>query len=85
MWFGGGVGGGLSFEGCIDVCLCPLPQRPLTFTQGGGKPYPYVLTLKGKPLGRNPMRVNPTVYLYSNANENDSHSHLVSCVQGDGV
>jgi hypothetical protein len=26
---------------------------------GGGKPHPYVLTLKGKPLGRNPMRVNP--------------------------
>jgi len=36
-------------EWYVDVCLCPLPQHPLTFTHGGGKPYPYVLTLKGKP------------------------------------
>jgi hypothetical protein len=61
----GAGSGGLSFEGGSDVCLCPLSQRPLTFTQGGGKPYPYALTLKGKPLGRNPMRVNPTVIPYS--------------------
>ena len=50
---------------CADMCDCPLPQHPLTFTHGGGKPYPYVLTLKGKPLGRNPNRVNPTVIPYS--------------------
>jgi len=54
----------------IHVCLCPLPQRPLVLLIGGGKPYPYVLTLKGEPLGRNPNRVNPDmvnphVYTYS--------------------
>jgi len=64
--------------------MSPATAPPHFYTWGG-KPYPYVLTLKGKPLGRNPMRVNPTVYPYSNANENDSHSHLVSCVQGDCV
>ena len=32
------VVGGLSFKLCVDVCLCPLPQHPLTFTHGGGKP-----------------------------------------------
>lgn len=35
---------------------------PPHFIDRGGKPYPYVLTLKGKPLGRNPNRVNPTVF-----------------------
>jgi len=58
LWFGEGVGG-LLIECVVDVCLCPLSQRPLLLSIGGGKPYPYVLTLKGKPLGRNPMRVNP--------------------------
>ncbi len=41
--------------------LAVVPQRPLGLSIGGGKPYPYVLTIKGKPLGINPMRVNPTV------------------------
>ena len=61
----GGGGRGSSFDCEIDVCLCPLLLRPLGLLIGGGKPYPYVLTLKGKPLGRNPMRVNPTVNPYS--------------------
>jgi hypothetical protein len=68
------VVGGLSFKLCVDVCLCPLPQHPLTFTQGGGKPYHYVLTLKGKPLGRNPMRVNPYVVILLSA-------HTVLCIR----
>jgi hypothetical protein len=80
------VVGGLWIECEIDVCRCPLLLRPLGLSIGGGKPYPYVLTLKGKPLGRNPMRVNPTVYPYSNANENDSHSYLSHrCVEIDCV
>jgi hypothetical protein len=53
------VVGGLWIKCGIDVCLCPIPLPHPVLTQGGGKPYPYVLTLKGKPLGRNPMRVNP--------------------------
>jgi len=57
----------------------PLPQRPLVLSIGGGKPYPYVLTLKGKPY---PNRVNPhvypysTVYLSSSLDANDSHLRL---------
>ena len=53
------VVGGLSFKGYSDMCDCPLPQRPLALSIGGGKPYPYVLTLKGKPLGRNPNKGKP--------------------------
>jgi len=62
--------------------MSPATAPPHFYTWGG-KPYHYVLTLKGKPLGRNPNRVNPTVIPYSNANENDSHSLLVSCVCRD--
>ena len=74
------MGGGLNFKGYSDMCESPLPQRPLLLIDGGGKPYPYVLTLKGKPLGRNPIRVNPYVVTLLwirtvDANENDSHSY----------
>jgi hypothetical protein len=64
------------------MCESPLPQRPLVLSIGGGKPYPYILTLKGKPLGRNHNRVNHHVYPYSTVHPsssldaNDSHLRL---------
>ena len=71
------------------VSLSPATAPPHFYTWGG-KPYPYVLTLKGKPLGRNPNRVNPYVVTLLLAhtvvlNENDSHSHLVSLAQWGNV
>jgi hypothetical protein len=33
------IGGWSYTDVYVDVCLCPLPQRPRPFTQGGGKPY----------------------------------------------
>jgi len=49
-----------------SICVCVFPcvfmspaTAPPHFYTWGGKPYPYVLILKGKPLGRNPNMVNP--------------------------
>ena len=66
--------------------MSPATAPPHFYTWGG-KPYPYVLTLKGKPLGRNPIRVNPYVVTLLwirtvDANENDSHSYLSHVCKG---
>jgi len=52
--------GGVYSSNAIPICVYVPSHCPaLLLHNGGGKPYPYVLTLKGKPPGRNPMRVNP--------------------------
>jgi hypothetical protein len=52
--------GGVYSSNAIPICVyVPCHSAPSVLHMGGGKPHPYVLTLKGKPLGRNPMRVNP--------------------------
>jgi len=67
----GGVYSSNAMSICVDV---PCHSAPYFYSMGGGKPYPYVLTLKGKPLGRNPMRVNPYVVTLLSA-------HTVLCIR----
>jgi hypothetical protein len=76
VWVVGGLSFYLCVDVCFDMCLCPLPQRPLVLSIGGVNPTLIGKTLKGKPLGRNPNRVNPHVYPYSSLDANDSHLRL---------
>jgi len=52
------VGGSISLVVYPCVFMSPATAPP-HFIDRGGKPYPYVLTIKGKPY---PNRVNPHVY-----------------------
>lgn len=70
----GGGGRGSIFLWVYPCVFMSPATAPPRFIDRGGKPYPNRKTLKGKPLGRNPNKVNPTVFWSSTV---DSYRHWI--------